>query len=968
MNNRNKRIKVYTIVLIVLLVLGVALVGLSFAAAAYIEPLKAAALYFAIGGGVLLVAALVICVLRLIEINQKRKQTEADAWEIEEALLRLSYGESVNLNAFSLDPNLAIAKGAINDAAMVRRKPIPVPSVLKEEVFDDAVLRILLKEPTPLASLTYFRLTCDLPFEEEGPLDALLTMLRTNYGENVYYGEIDGGYAVFIPYAYSRSECVGKARRTVQLYSYSQGQAKIQTKASTAFYPDYAPRNLTSEAIKGLASTDAMEVKVLSNVMDRFGYPAAEEVNAITALDTAKKATEDAVTIEAVWDAVVESSEKVLGYLGFEVLGLALYQESKDEYKLKEAALPGHEVLQRVARNGILPSSTLDPFYSLARDEGGRILAMDPLYLGSKPRSILDSFGLSNAFFEAVFEGERKLGVVYIARQEKGAMDRKLYDFMRSYSAILSYALRKIVFLEDQKKAMIRSSSAYASLNGYGYAVDEDNMKLTYLSPNLQKALPSAKVGIKCHKALYGSDSPCARCPLRERLIEKSIPKLGSGTYALTARPGYQETEVYIASRKEDFASIRIDDATGLYNDRALHEDLQKEILIKEAEGYILGFRIRNAPSLIRQYRLEEDDYTPILAPVAKALSAASLDGSLYRNGEYGFAYLLPALTHKEAEDLASKVAKALRSKLPLDDKFFEATLDFALMSYPLEASNPFDMDSLFRVLYEKADASSKGRMFENGYDQGRIADQMTYVSAKMEEYLRGGAMPLRYGVYKENVGKRIAYLVAEPALTEEDGRKVSLEDAMDLIDASGKTREEKECELVSIAAMLAEHKQEIPSSSLLGTIISADFSCFDIGFIQRVVEVFRKKKVTRKNLIIEVSELDYKQRKEQFVKFAEAAKRKGIALGLRGYNADLGEEELKPFSYVRFASSNVYGESRDRFVTGLSSARALGLSFLVDDVSSKEEAHYLGSLSLHYGRGINDEAIENEQIGELLK
>ena len=968
MIDRNKRIRVYFAWAFIALVVGIALLVVSFGCASYIEAMKAASPYIAIAGLAFLLASFILFLLRRKEVRKKEEAVERDARDVEEALLRLSYGESVNLDKNSYDSRMEVIKESVNDASMVRSRPIPAPSVLDEETFDDTVLRFLLEEPTSLASLTYFRLTCDKPYEEEGPLDALLAMLRTNYGEKAYFGEIEEGYAVFIPFAYSRAECVGMARRTVQLYSYSQGEAKIQTKASTAFYPDFAPRLITSEAIKGLASAIPMKVKILSAEMDRFGYPAAEEVNAQGALSALKEKIASATSPEQVYKAVKQTAAKALSFLGMDLMGLAEFEEEKKRYRIYEQGLPDKVSLSKVAKDGALPMGTLDPFYDLAKEEGGSFLAINPLYLPAKPRSILDSFSVSTAFFESVYDGERKLGLVYILAQGKADIDKAAYGLLREYSFVLGVALRKIHSLNEATKAETRTRSAYASFNGYGYAVDEDTMTLNYLSPNLEKAIPGARIGMKCHRAIYGTSTPCAKCPLKERIVEKSVPRLSSGTYTLVARPGYKETEVFVASRKEDFASSRIDELTGLYNDRALHEDLQKEILLKEAEGYILGVRIRNAPGLVRQFRLEEGDYGPILVPIAKALSAASLDGSLYRNGEYGFAYLLPGLGHEEAEELAEKVAKALRGRLPIGDKHFEPTLDFALMAYPLEAANPFDMDSLLRVLYGKADASSKGRIFENSLEQGRLADTFTYVETKLLEFIHSGSLPVNYALFRENAGKRIAYLETLPALTEEDGKKIPYQEANDLIAAEGKERVAIEAELMSLATMLGKKKKELQTSSVLGAILPIDQTCFEEVFVEAIVDAFRKKKASRSFLLLEVSENDVKAKKEEFLLLAEAASKKGIRFGLRDFDADMDEEDLKRFAYVRFPSSKVYGKHRDAFITALAPARNLGLSFLIDGVSSKEEAHYLGSLSLHYGRQAGEEPVTDGELIELLK
>ena len=827
----------------------------------------------------------------------------------------------------------------VNKAHLSKYQELPY-GVYEEDQFDDVVLNTLNEKITSLAGLVYFELVAPLPIKTKGPVEALLTMAKGHFGEQAYYGKRDNGIAVFVPYLGSQEEMMGKARKVVQLYSYSEEENHINVKAGIAFYPELSPRNMTSAALKATLVATPMEQEKGETEVPLVGYKAAESVSIILAGKLLNSKLAKPITRAEASKAFKEFSDVAMSSLGVDVIDVFSFDEARGGFLIEEEASKGEASgFASLMKDGLIPEGTLGPIYEWSIREKGAVSASKTVYLPESMKARLENLGMHSVAAMAIEIDHHRVGLLLL-----GSADNDLvlnYDVQRYFA----FAERYLYALTTIKSSSIRSARVDAMLGSfehYAYAIQSDSYSLSYISPNLSRAIPNAKVGIPCYEALFGLKKPCKDCPLFRVGVEKVMPTLSSGVFAFRALPGENETIMVLSPHQADFTSSRLDELTGLLSDASLHEDLQNEILLKENQGQVLGFRIRNADSLRGGLRLSSTD--EIIKIASQALISARLARGVYRNGDDGFAYLLPFASKKEAIDLAENVSKVLTARIPFRDKHIELYLDFVLVSYPLEAFDTFTLDSLFRVLYGKANASSRGKLFEVNHPEGRMVDHNYYAKVKLEEALRAGVLPVEYKAVEQLAGNRIAYLEAVSALRDEDDQIIEEERVVDMAESIEKGSEMRVAMVRNIVKYLAKAPQNGPR----GVILRIHKSCFKNEFLKQVDELFARDKLDRKCLIFQVEEEDAKE--EAFHEFASQCKRLGYRLGLGSYKADLNVEQLKGYLYVNVPAPYAYGAKKEAYLAGLSSVRELGLNVIVSDVTSKEARHYLASLSFHYG------------------
>ena len=901
--------------------------------------------------------SLILLIASFILLKKGLKEQKKESEEFLEELKKAEEGEKGVLSEDSF--YYGEAARHINESVLLQPYQKQPFGVYEGREYDDLILNNLRNEISVSAGVAYFAFNIEPKLVRSGPREALLVMLKENFGKNVYYGRLQNGIMVFVPVLSSREEFKGKARRCVQLYSYTDGDLHIGVKAGVAFYPDFTPENLTSASLKETMNLDLLQSIEQDSEVPHRGYASADIDAYLLSLTKFRFALSKANSLEEGQKAFEDFLSKGTIYLSAESAGVLLYDETTRVYELLQEA--GEKGFALLSSEGKIAKTILEPFVEWSLKEKGIVICGDQVYIPTRLAKPLDAMGVFSLGCLAVYERGKLVGFVYVTSEKKNHFEncKELPSFLLALQEYLLFVHR----YNEDKQEESHEDILMSTFEHYAYAVAKGTFTLSYVSGNLASSIPSAKVGETCHKVLYGRDKPCKNCPLWNDNVETMVPRLSSGVFAYRAVPSAKETLMILSPHQGDFSSSRIDALTGLLSDASLHEDLQNEILLKESDGTVLAFRIRNIDTIQRMFRLSAPDEAIKLASVA--LQSASLGRGLYRNGEAGFAYLLPYTPKDDAFRLAEKVSKVLSGRFPFLDKTTEFVLDFVLLRYPLEAETPFALDALLRVLYQKADASGRGRLFEVDRETGRLVDYVYYAKTRLEDALRAKKMPIRYNVYQELTGNNPAYLEAVMAVENEAGDPVEEKEILDLADSIGKKPQAYLSAANSVTRFLGSHKRELASSSIRGAILRLDESCLNEKFVNELDGLCGVNKASHRDLMLEVKEGDLQ--KEGVAEFLEAARKAKYRIGLGDYKGDLSVEELAPFDYVSFPAEEAYGRDKGAFLLALGSVREKGLNILVKGYNDDQERHYLGSLSFHYGTSRKEKMKKEEEVVELF-
>lgn len=911
-----------------------------------------AAPFVLLGVGALSFISLLVGLI-LIQVDTKARKKEEE--KLKKNILSASSGEKSLLEEGG--EYFGEIATSINHARLLKEKVDYKFGLYKEERFDEIVLKTLENEVTSKAGLAYFILQAENPIKTHGPRDALLTMLKGHFGEKLYYGRLDNGIALFMPILPSKEDFLGRVKRTVQLYSYSEGTTRISSKAGVAFYPDFAPRLLTAEALKATLKQLALDVHSKDEVVPYLGYNAAEKEAFLLHKENFKEALMKASTLEELDKAYHDYALSSYPYLSCDSLGIALYKQRENAYMILDEIGESGSRLKPIEENGLLSIDTISPILDWSREEKGVAIANDIIFLNDKVSSVLENAGATSIACLGLSQGETPIALIYClsSEKEKFANNKAVIEYLDTTREYL-YARSA---LEERRDNAIRQEAILSSFGHYSYGVSKDSYNLSFVSTNLSKAVPEAKVGKLCYEALFGLKKPCEHCPLIENDVEKVMPRLASGVFAYKAVKGEEETLLILSSHKADFSPTRLDPYTGLLSDKSLHEDLQSEILLKDSTGIILSFRVRNLDAIDRLLRL--NNYEEVMKGVSDALSSSGLSRGLYRYGNNCFAYLLPFAKKEEGRALAEKIGRVFANKIFFKDREVEFIFDYALLSYPLEAETPFALDAILRILYQKADATSRGRLFEINNEKGRLVDLDYYMKTKLEEGLRAKRLPVAYSPYVELHGKNVAFLEASVTLDDEAGEMIPKERIEEACKVLDKDREVALASIATISRFLGEKRKEIASKPIQGVIVNVPLNCIDEEFMDAVEKLLNNNKASKSQLFIQ-TELP-KEGAIDAASKVSIVKRRGIRVGLRNYDPNFTNVMLADIYYVMVPAKLVYGEKRKSFLLSMSKVRKARTNVLVEGYRDNEEKRYLGSLTFHYGKKADQTPIREKEV-----
>ena len=156
-------------------------------------------------------------------------------------------------------------------------------------------------------------------------------------------------------------------------------------------------------------------------------------------------------------------------------------------------------------------------------DENGIFYCPDVTMLPEHIYSIVASQDIKSLLHCAIREEGQFRG--YIGFDEcvnQRIWTKEQIDFLTFLSETLSVFLLKKRQQERAVQQAEEISSILDNQNAWIYITDPETWELKYLNAKLRKAVPEAKLGMRCYEALKGRQTPCEGCPCRKILDKKT--------------------------------------------------------------------------------------------------------------------------------------------------------------------------------------------------------------------------------------------------------------------------------------------------------------------------------------------------------------------------------------------------------------------------------------------------------------
>lgn len=298
---------------------------------------------------------------------------------------------------------------------------------------------------------------------------------------------------------------------------------------------------------------------------------------------------------------------------------------------------------------------------------------------------------------------------------------RKMLVVKATVAALISKGLEE----EIDKTSEERYENLLHAIDGYSYSVSQ-SYEIVHTSKALQNKFKDKLIGQKCYKAFYHRDEPCALCPLKGQEKIRIMSTIGSG-----------EIRNIAYSNKDIFDIYLIKKGTNIVSKKAKLQERLLDLINNDYRGYLLCFKLENLEDVARKGKIKEKE---VIAELFNILSSYGLSENLYQKEDDEFVYILENTSSIEATEIAKRLALALDDKLTFAERGYLLSPKVILLSYPLEVSTLFDLDSLSRTLYKEVD--KKGRLYRISSNPAPI-DKRRYYIEIIEDSFKKDSIPV---------------------------------------------------------------------------------------------------------------------------------------------------------------------------------------------------------------------------------
>lgn len=433
----------------------------------------------------------------------------------------------------------------------------------------------------------------------------------------------------------------------------------------------------------------------------------------------------------------------------FEVGGVMIYNGKTSDYQiLMEVGKDKNQRSFSILGERI-PSVQIDPFYEAAKKDLS-FSAANSDELPASLSSYLANIGVRSFYMAAIVYGGEKRGLVYLTSSKPipyfSLISR---ENLNGYVAMVSSLIVSLQARSQQEESQELLESLATRSNKFVYTIDRSSHKITYMSENLRRAFPEAKIGDICYEALRSDHtSPCSRCPLEHGVDHRIISRISSTDCSVSvlqfrgADNAYSSILIEQTQNQETAlaGNALIDEMILIKNAQALSLDLSHQIKMG-AVGYVVSVKLLDSEALLS--RLPGADANSLMAALAKSVQNAGYGDILYRYDTFELSFLLVSYTKSKINDFVEEIASLLTDQIDVKDVSFKPRLAYSAISYPNEANSAKEAMSLIHNELERSETFGDGYLAEVANKHPRKALRDEYIMDCLRDSLSRDEMPI---------------------------------------------------------------------------------------------------------------------------------------------------------------------------------------------------------------------------------
>ncbi len=511
---------------------------------------------------------------------------------------------------------------------------------------------------------------------------------------------------------------------TQQLYS---------CKCGVAIFPYSAVDKLVNDAIEALDETKNVGLQdygifepsddVVLDTNEKFR-------RSILYLETINKNLERCTTFKELNKQIHEGIKLYCRMMGFDNAGIMLVQDGG------RRLVPWFEYSVSPDQSGFvsydsLQVSRLNEYLNLF-DNSSSLFGTNIEDLPFSVRSIFYNLQIERYYHFKMLKGPQLKGVIYFNNTEEQPeftiIDREI---MICACNILHSMVNMYMAQKNVERQELILSTLLKRDDKYIYGINNKTNELTYVSTQLQKIYPNARVGVKCFNIFNTEQNKiCDCCPLKIGNGMAYRPKLGEEIIisTLAALPS-EENEVLILLENNE-AKRRLDNELydpllHVFNYKKLQMDYERELATK-GMGYIFFIEIHEFEKHIPMYAMEGEK--KILQELLRRFEILNFQDEVYRYNKSTLGIILKRYTRKEVLNIVENIFNEMIKPIQGEKESFSIEFNASLLPYPGDLFDVKQLDSAVESTLQDARDVGLNNLYIYGEKGARKLNREDYI------------------------------------------------------------------------------------------------------------------------------------------------------------------------------------------------------------------------------------------------
>ncbi|MBO4856813.1 MAG: EAL domain-containing protein [Bacilli bacterium] len=466
------------------------------------------------------------------------------------------------------------------------------------------------------------------------------------------------GFIIYVPVFDSVSqlqeEIEGLFRHISIIKRTNEGRKIVAPKVAIVIYPYSSPENMVNDLAIAKRSDKTINVFLPSKENKANNSPLFENLNVNELAKISERL--DLLDIDDVdgQKEINRALNDICNYFSFTSVGYAKLNKVKKQFLCEYSYSPEekHLVLQEKPISAKFINKLVE-----VKDSDQSYYFSNRQHLNDSLAAFIDSHEIKSGLFYLVMKDGIAVGVIYYLNNDKEMeYDCSIKQGLINISNKIGNYIKSI---DDQHIANINAKRFQEVLklnNDILYSVNPDDYSLFFVSAALQSICPSAQIGEKCHKALYGSDTPCKACPLVTKKHMVEILKRRKFETSVVLHNSEDKAEhLYLKPMEKNKNTSDLFSPDFLINSYYSFCSYLEDEFALEHEGEILFLNIDNVPQLIKS--LGNDGYIKAIRNFFDAIrEEIDMNLTLYLYKNDNFALLFPSSSKEDVISLTESL------------------------------------------------------------------------------------------------------------------------------------------------------------------------------------------------------------------------------------------------------------------------------------------------------------------------